>query len=210
MKKLILSLLTFCSLAASAPAVLLTFEGTDTFSVQVGTVQVPFSFHFGVLAEDDEGNALDYYIIDPSSPSPLSGELPTSAYRPTPASPGAPTGNALNAKDQLVILVFSTPVDLESLSVQLDDSTLAPSNGPIQFYSDSNSLITEISTSPEVRSATSQTTGPVSGVKSVVFAPVGYLDNMNIAGVPEPGSLLMTGAAGLGLMLRRRRNSAAA
>jgi hypothetical protein len=115
-------------------------------------------------------------------------------------------GNALDARDGAVLLVFSTPFTIGGFTATLDNSTLGdldPASTAIKFYDENNVLLFTAAVDQSVPGYTVDV-GAVGDVKTILLPATAFYDNVTV--VPEPGSIALL-VTGLGVLagIRRRR-----
>lgn len=193
--------------AATAHAVqpfTLTFDARPSGSAANLFAPIGLDIRFGVFAPRPDGDGIDipgseYWQTDTGTV--LAENPATYNYGAAPS----PT-NALNAKDQAVLLLFDTPFYVTQFYAVLDNSTqgnLGPQT--VAFYDAADTLLYSTSIDETVPGFTINTSGtPISGVSKIVLPNNAFYDNITV--VPEPGAFAsLTGGAGLLLALRRRR-----
>ncbi len=204
-----LPILALAAVCASAQASsLLNFSFTSdatpvvTGSPLFGTLSVDYTY-----IETVDGNG------DPLATPSFRPDLTAGAIvvgDPSARSYGAPiAGNALDAVDQAVLFSFTTPQDISSFGVTLDNSTLGTLFGTnVEFYSAADLLLGSLAVNQNTPGFTLNNTSLLfSGVSKIVVPAGAFYDNLSFtaSAAPEPGRVSLLGLGLAAAVLRRRR-----
>jgi len=206
MKKL-LTFLAFASICASSHAsnTLLSFGFASDATPNVtgdslaGTVSAAYAY-IETLDSNGDPLALPSYRADLTAPAIAVGDPSARGYGSTIL------GNALDAVDQAVLFSFSTPQNLSSFAVTLDNSTLGTAFGTnVEFYSAADALLLSIPVDQTVSGFSVNQTFSLYGVSKMVLPAGAFYDNLTVTAVPEPSRAMLLGLfAGVALFRRRR------
>jgi len=197
--------------AAQADAVVLTFDsvasGTAANDLVAGQ---GLRFDLAIYAPDvdefgDEIPGTEQYRPDPEAVDAVRvGDPQFYGYGAAPSPV-----NALDALWQGVLITFDTPQDLTAFSVTLDDSTFGYlGTFDIVFQDASGTALFSLPTQQSVPLYVASLAGGLSGVSSIFLPSGAFYDDLEIAPVPEPGTLILLAAGIASLAVTTRRRSA--
>ncbi len=206
---LILLAVAACLTASANAASIVNFSFTSdatpviTNSALVGTLSVAYAYRETV---DDNGDplALPSFRPDLTAGAIVVGD-------PSGRNYGAPiAGNALDAVDAPVLLSFSTPQDIGSFGVFLDNSTYGTLFGTaVEFYDASDHLIGSISVDQTFSGFSVADTATYANISKILLPSGAFYDNLKFtasaSAVPEPGRVSLLGFGLAAAVLRRRR-----
>lgn len=192
--------------AAAAHAVqpfTLTFDTQPSGSAANLFAPIGLDIRFGVYAPSQDADGIDipgseHWQIDAGTV--LAENPATYSYGAAPSPP-----NALNAKDQAVLLLFDAPLDVTQFHAVLDNSTFG-NLGPqaVEFYDAADTLLHSTPIDETAPGYTISETAFIPGVSKIVLPNNAFYDNITV--VPEPSACAsLLGSVGLLFSLRRRR-----
>ncbi|OYW73550.1 MAG: hypothetical protein B7Z37_21090 [Verrucomicrobia bacterium 12-59-8] len=209
MKKLLpfVALAAMCASSQAATVLSYSFTSDATPSVSggslVGTVSAAYAY---IETVDDNGDPLPLPSFRPDLTAPA-----IAVGDPSARSYGAAiSGNALDAVDQAVLFSFTTPQDISSFAVTLDNSTLGtPFGTNVEFYNSLDALLYSIPVDQTVSGFSVNQALSLTGVSKVVLPSGAFYDNASLtvaaSAVPEPSRVMLLGLfAGVAVFRRRR------
>ncbi len=195
--------------AANAQSYLLNFDAGLSGSLANAQAPSGLSFHYGELQDvtDEFGDptGISNWGIDLTAPAVTVQNPNFYGYGDAPS-----LQNALDCVFSPTLVLFTTPVDLSSFSITLDNSsfgTLGLLN--IEFYrsavSGPDTLLASLPIDQTVPGFLASI-GAISGVDKIVLPSGALYDNLSASVVPEPATvgLLGLGLLGLGWQARRK------
>ncbi|MFZ2281429.1 MAG: PEP-CTERM sorting domain-containing protein [Prosthecobacter sp.] len=207
MKKLLpfLAVAAMCASSQAATVLTFPFSSSATPSITgdplVGSLSADYAY---IETVDGNGDPLPVpsYRADLTAPALAFGDPSARGYG------AAISGNALDAVDQAVLFSFTTPQDISSFAVTLDNSTLGtPFGTNVEFYDSLDALLYSISVDQTVSGFSVNQALSLTGVSKVVLPSGAFYDNasMTVSAVPEPSRALLLGLfAGVAVFRRRR------
>jgi hypothetical protein len=205
--KLILPSLILACASAHAVTTTVNFDGlTSGDAANLDPAVTGFSFSFGTLEPELDGFGVpipgtDHWVTDVSAGSPTAVDTVLAGYG------AAPTGAlALDATPQTVLINFSTPVDLTSFQVTLDNSPFGTDIFTADFYGPGDILLASIPVLQSVPSSVVSATN-LSGVSYAVLPSGAMYDSLALTftPVPEPSISMLALGAFVPLVRRKRR-----
>jgi len=207
MKQLLPFLAVAAMCASSQAATVLTFPFSSSATPSatgdplVGSFSAAYTY---IETLDDNGDPLPVpsYRVDTSAPALAFGDPSARGYG------AAISGNALDAVDQAVLFSFTTPQDISSFAVTLDNSTLGtPFGTNVEFYDSRDVLLYSILVDQTASGFSVNQALSLTGVSKVVLPSGAFYDNasLTVSAVPEPSRALLMGLfAGVAVFRRRR------
>jgi hypothetical protein len=206
--------LAAASFAIPASAVLINFDGVPSGSPATSAVPPGSGITFVEAELTPDLDVFGDPIPGTDKWKPMeTGALPILASNPALVNYGsAPSPlNALDARNQQVLMLFSNPQDLASFSIKLDNSTFG-TLGPVDllFLNSAAQPIGSITLQQSIAGG-SYSFGPLAGVASIYLPAGAFYDDISAVPVPEPAAWisLLVGISGLGVLTARRRGAQA-
>lgn len=197
------------SALADAPFVpfTLTFDSLPSGSAANLFAPIGLDIRFGVIALDEDLDGIEipgtgHWVIDPAAPDVLAQNPALFSYGAAPSP-----GNALNAKDQAVLLLFGVPIDVTQFHAVLDNSPLGNLGSQnVEFYDAADTLLFSTAIDETMPGYVINTETFIPNVSKIVLPNNAFYDNVTV--VPEPGAAVtLLGGLGLFISLRRRRSA---
>lgn len=192
--------------AATAQAYTLNFDGPGSTAAAFAPAGLTIGYGQYVPNLDSFGDPIlgsEHWELDLSA-----GAVPV--IDPSTVGFGiAPSpSKALDVRGGPVLFVFDTPVSLAHFGAILDNSSfgdLDPAQTAVKFYDVSNALLATIGANQTIPGF-SISADNIASVKTVLLPSTAFYDNVEIAPVPEPGTLFF-GVIGLAAAGCRRTRS---
>lgn len=194
--------------AANAQSYLLNFDAGLSGSLANNQSPLGLNFQPGALLPnlDQFGDPIpgtDRWQIDITAPA-------VTVVNPNFYGRGnAPSiANALDGVFGPTLMLFSSPQDLSSFSVTLDNDTFGTPGLNIEFYASGLTTDTLLGTLPinQLTPGFLANYGALFGVDKIVLPGGALYDNVSFTVVPEPAIGALFGLGILGVILRRRQN----
>jgi hypothetical protein len=194
--------------AAHAQSYLLNFDAGLSGSLANDQAPAGLSFHYGALLPnlDEFGDPIpgtDRWQIDITAPA-------VTVVDPNFYGRGnAPSiANALDGVFSPTLMMFSTPRDLSSFAITLDNDTFGTPGLNIEFYASGLTTDMLLATLPvdQLTPGFIASIGAVTGVDKIVLPGGALYDNVSFTVVPEPATGALFGLGILGMILRRRHS----
>ena len=207
MKKLLpfLALAAMCASSQAATVLSFSFSSSAapvvTGDPLVGSLSAAYAY---IETVDGNGDPLPLpsYRVDLTAPALAFGDPSARGYG------AAISGTALDAVDQAVLFSFTTPQNITTFAVTLDNSTLGtPCGTNVEFYDSLDELLFSIPVNETASGFSVNQALSLTGVSKVVLPSGAFYDNASftVAAVPEPSRALLLGLfAGVAVFRRRR------
>ncbi len=211
-----ITLALLAALPASASVVNINFDNVATGATATSAAPSGIAFYQAHYANDLDADGIEIlntekYRIDVEN----NALTPVTVENPTLYGYGAaPSGNnALDAREQPVLMHFDTAQNLDTFSVTLDNSSFGNlSQSALYFLDASKAIISQISFDQTILGLIVNLSTPLTGVQEILLSSGAFYDNISfsnnsVAPVPLPAAfpLLISALSMLGVFGRRRK-----
>ncbi len=211
-----IALALFVAVPASASVVNINFDNVTTGATATSAAPTGIEFYQAHYVNDldasgDEIPNTTKWQIDTEN----NALFPVTVENPALNGYGAaPSGNnALDAREQPVLMHFDTAQNLDTFSVTLDNSSFGNlSQSALYFLDASKAIISQVSFDQTILGLIVNLSTPLTGVQEILLSSGAFYDNISfsnnsVAPVPLPAAfpLLISALSMLGVFGRRRK-----